>query len=49
MIIESEREAQVENDWPFDYFEDPLVQVNDVPACNKKSVIEMNIMVFRRI
>jgi hypothetical protein len=31
MKIESEREAQVEDDQPFD-FQGPLAQVNDVPA-----------------
>jgi hypothetical protein len=31
MIIESEHEAQVEYDQPFD-FQSPLAQVNDLPA-----------------
>jgi hypothetical protein len=55
MIIESEREELVENDRPFDHM-GPLAELDEVPvefsaflACIKKSAIETNIIVFKRI
>jgi hypothetical protein len=55
MIIKSEREEPVEDDWPFDH-EGPLAKLDQVSvefpaflAMHKKSATEMNIIVFRRI
>jgi hypothetical protein len=55
MIINSEREAPVEDDHPFDHM-GLLAKLDEVPMefstslpCIKKSATEMNIIVFRRI
>jgi hypothetical protein len=55
IIIDSEREAQVEDDQSFD-FEGPLAQVNEVPAkfsaflaMQQEIRKEANIIIFRRI